>query len=225
MRLPVLAGFVVVVVAAGLGYAIATAPANSSSASSADGNAAGSEHEHHHILGPEVDVPINAATQRELNVQLSEARAAVKDIHTAADALTRGYFPVTVKLAYLGVHYMNPTYVGKPFNPAHPTHLIFANDSPNAALIGLMYYVQKAGAPPVGFVGPNDLWHVHLAACMNGGYMLALDDISSDQCTALGGTMTKLPAPFAHRWMLHAWIVPGQKNPWGLFAHGNPAVT
>lgn len=138
----------------------------------------------------------------------------MQDIHTAADAMERGYVPVTVNLAYLGVHYMNPAYVGKPFDAAHPTHLVFGSD----------YSIDKVGSPPAGFAGPNDLWHRHLQACMNDGFMLALDGISNDQCAGLGGTMTQLGPEFANRWMVHVWVVPGQRNPWGLFANGDPVL-
>ena len=87
-----------------------------------------------------------------------------------------------------------------------------------------MYYIDKVGSPPAGFAGPNDLWHVHLQACMNEGFMLALDDISNDQCAGLGGAMTQLGPEFANRWMVHVWVVPGEKNPWGLFANGDPIL-
>lgn len=36
--------------------------------------------------------------------------------------------------------------------------------------------------------------------------------------------MTSLGPEFRNRWMLHAWVVRGQKNPWGLFANGDPAL-
>jgi hypothetical protein len=233
--LPLIATACVIVLAGGLAWAVASAPDNSnegaavsahvhSGASTADGAHVHADGSSHHHLGPATEVAISAATRRKLDVQLRAARASVQDIRTAADAMARGYSQVTVDLAYLGVHYMNPAYVGKPFDPAHPTHLIFGSDSPDAPLIGLMYYIDKVGSPPAGFAGPNDLWHVHLQACMNEGFMLALDDISPDQCSGLGGTMTPLGAEFANRWMVHVWVVPGQENPWGLFANGDPIL-
>jgi hypothetical protein len=119
---------------------------------------------------------------------------------------------------------MNPSYVGKPFDPAHPTHLIFGSDAPNAPLVGLMYYIFKTGSPPSGFAGPNDVWHVHLQACMNNGFLLALDDISNRACAALGGAMTQLSPEYANRWMVHVWVAPGEESPWGVFANGDPAL-
>jgi hypothetical protein len=234
VSLPVLAAGGVLVVAAGLGFAIASAPESTPSraaapvhvhsATSVDGTS-GDGHTDHSHLGPALEIRItNPATRHKLSTQLAEARAAVKDIHTAADAMARGYVRVTVDLAYLGVHYMNPAYVDQPFKAAHPTHLIFSTDAPDAPLIGLMYYVFRDGGPPAGFAGPNDLWHRHLSACMSDGFMLALDDVTNDQCAGLGGSITVLPEEYKSRWMVHVWVVPGQKNPWGTFANGDPVL-
>jgi hypothetical protein len=234
VSLPLLAAGSILVVAAGLGFAIVSAPESTSSgtaapvhvhsATSGDGTA-GDGHTDHSHLGPALEIRItDPATRRKLDTQLGEARAAVKDIHTAADAMALGYVRVTLDLAYLGVHYMNPAYVGQPFKAAHPTHLIFGTDAPDAPLIGLMYYVHRDGGPPAGFAGPNDLWHRHLTACMSDGFMLALDDVTSDQCAGLGGSLTLLPPEYKSRWMVHVWVVPGQKNPWGTFANGDPVL-
>ena len=87
-----------------------------------------------------------------------------------------------------------------------------------------MYYVDNKGGAPEGFAGPNDVWHTHSAACMSNGIMVALDDISAAQCTKLGGALTPLGRSFANRWMLHVWVVPGEKNPWGTFADGDPVL-
>jgi hypothetical protein len=180
---------------------------------------------HQHVVGVAPEVPItDRGIQRELASQLSAARRSVRGIHTTADARAHGYVPATIDLAYLGVHYVNPELAAKPFDPGHPTHLIFDQDGPGGRLVGLMYYVEHEGGPPDGFAGPNDLWHTHAASCMSNGIMVALDDISSAQCTKLGGAMTLLGAKFANRWMLHVWVVPGEKNPWGLFADGDPVL-
>jgi len=180
---------------------------------------------HQHVVGLATEVPItDAATQRTLARQLAAARRAVRGIHTTADARAHGYVPATVDLGYLGVHYLNPELAAKPFDPARPTHLIFDQDNADGRLVGVMYYVDHKGGAPEGFAGPNDLWHTHAAACMSYGVMVALDDISAAQCTKLGGAMTPLGPTFANRWMLHVWIVPGEKNPWGMFADGDPVL-
>jgi hypothetical protein len=235
VRLPLVAVAGVIVVAGGLGIAVLSAPQTSGTgvaipahvhpgASAGEVSAADGHTDHTH-LGPALEVRItDPETRRRLEGQLAAARRAVKGIRTAADAMALGYVRVTVDLAYLGVHYMHPAYVGAPFDPAHPTHLIFGSDAPEAPLVGLMYYVDRVGRPPSGFAGPNDLWHRHLQACMSDAFMLALDDISNEQCAQLGGAMTRLGPEFANRWMLHVWVVPGEKNPWGTFANGDPAL-
>ena len=132
--------------------------------------------------------------------------------------------PVTLDLAFLGVHYLNPKYLDMPFSPKRPTHLIFDRDGPGGRMIGLMYYIHTPGDAPDGFVGPNDHWHNHRGACMANGLMLALDDVTEQSCTRLGGSLEPLPPSFASRWMLHVWVVPGNVNPWGTFADGNPTL-
>jgi hypothetical protein len=233
ISLPLLAAGGVVVVAAALGVALVSAPTVSNQgiavaahlhSNSVDGVHVHEDGQVHHHLGPALEVRLSPAAQRKLDVQLAAARRAVQGIRTAADATAYGYVRVTVDLAYLGVHYVNPEYVDKPFDPAHPTHLIFGDDSPDAPLIGLMYYVYRESGPPAGFAGPNDQWHVHEQACMGEGIMLALDDVSVDQCASLGGALTLLPPEYKYRWMVHVWVVPGQQNPWGLFANGDPAL-
>jgi hypothetical protein len=179
---------------------------------------------HLHVPGFASEVAVSDDTQRELDAQLAAARRSVKGIVTTADAEARGYVPVTLDLAFLGVHYLKPEYLDRPFAPDRPTHLIFDRDGPEGRLIGLMYYVETGGDAPEGFAGPNDSWHNHQAACMGDGIMLALDDVTTATCSRLGGVVTPLSAEFASRWMVHVWVVPGNTNPWGVFADGNPAL-
>jgi hypothetical protein len=215
LGLTALAVYVMGLLTLGIGVAVASAPDSPSTTPAA----------HQHVIGPATEVPIaDAATRAKLSEQLGEARKAVAGIHTAADAMAQGYKPATIALAFLGTHYLKPEFLDKPFSPSRPTHLIFDSDKPDARLVGLMYYVDAKGGAPDGFAGPNDLWHTHAAACMSNGFMLALDDISSGQCTKLGGAMTPLGPKFANRWMLHVWAVPGEKNPWGMFADGDPVL-
>jgi hypothetical protein len=215
LGLTALAVYVMGILTLGIGVAVASAPSAPSATTPA----------HQHVIGPATEVPItDTATRVKLRQQLDAARKSVAGIHTAADAIARGYKPATIALAFLGTHYLKPEFLNKPFSPSRPTHLIFASDKLDARLVGLMYYVDEKGGPPDGFAGPNDVWHTHAAACMSGGFMLALDDISVGQCTKMGGVMTPLGPKFAHRWMLHVWLVPGEKNPWGMFADGDPAL-
>lgn len=232
-ELPALAAGVVAVAAAALGIAVATAPqAGRQPATASAGTvdaardptaAANEDAEHRHHLGPATEVDLAPRVQRRLDRQLAAARRAVKGIETAADAMARGYRIATVDLPFLGVHYLRRAYLDLPFSPSRPTHLIFPSDAPDAPLVGLMYYIEHDGEPE-GFAGPNDHWHRHLAACLSGGIMIALDDITDELCAEMGGVMTPLPAEYERRWMLHVWAVPGIENPWGMFADGSPAL-
>jgi hypothetical protein len=217
-----------VIVLAGIGGAIVIAldaapPAEPSAGAAISAGATGS---HQHVAGFATEEPVtDATTRRALDRQLAAARSSVAGIRTIADAEAHGYVPVTLDLAFLGVHYLKPDYLKRPFSPDRPTHLIFDRDGPDARLIGLMYYIDtKGGDAPAGFAGPNDHWHNHTAACMANGFMLALDDVTERSCTRLGGALRPLPAGFASRWMLHVWVVPDNTNPWGIFADGNPAL-
>ena len=180
---------------------------------------------HRHVAGFAREEPItDAAIRRTLQRQLAYARESVGGIRTTTDAAAHGYLPVTLDLAYLGVHYLKPALLEPPFSPRRPTHLIFDREGPEGRLIGLMYYVETDGDAPAGFAGPNDHWHVHETACMSNGIMLALDDVTDTASARLGGALVPLPRNFANRWMLHVWVVPGNTNPWGTFADGNPAL-
>ncbi len=211
----------------GLSFAVVLTidAAPSSGDTTAVASATGNGQTHQHVVGLAGEIPItDRDTRRLLADQLAAARRSVRGIHTTADARAHGYLPATVDLGYLGVHYLNPELAAKPFDPARPTHLIFDQDNAQGRLVGLMYYVDNKGGAPEGFAGPNDVWHTHSAACMSNGIMVALDDISAAQCTKLGGALTPLGRSFANRWMLHVWVVPGEKNPWGTFADGDPVL-
>jgi hypothetical protein len=225
VHLGVMALIGVVVLAAGAAILLTldAAPRAGSDAGATVAAAASDPHEH--IAGFALEEPVtDADTRRELRRQLAVARESVHGIVTTQDAVARGYVPVTLDLAFLGVHYLNPDYLEMPFSPERPTHLIFDRDGPDGRVLGLMYYIDTAGRAPDGFAGPNDHWHNHRAACMANGLMLAIDDVTVGSCTRLGGSLEPLPDKFASRWMLHAWVVRGYTNPWGVFADGNPAL-
>jgi hypothetical protein len=224
LGLVALAVVVLVAVGGAIVIALDAAPRAESSAGAAVSAEAGDAHQH--VAGFATEEPVtDPATRRTLARQLAAARSSVAGIRTTADAEAHGYRPVTLDLAFLGVHYLNPDHLERPFSPHRPTHLIFDRDGPEGRLIGIMYYIDtKGGDAPAGFAGSNDHWHNHTAACMADGFMLALDDVTERTCTRLGGALEPLPRNFASRWMLHVWVVPGNANPWGTFADGNPAL-
>jgi hypothetical protein len=180
-----------------------------------------------HPIGFEAQEPIDTDTRRELRHQLAVARKSVDGIRTIADAEAHGYVAATLDLAYSGVHYVKPEYLDLPFSPKRPTHLIFDTLGPEGRLVGLMYFINtgdSGGDAPDGFAGPNDVWHNHTAACLDGIFMIALDDVTEGACNKMGGNLELLPPDYTTRWMVHVWVVPGMGNPWGVFAHGNPAL-
>jgi hypothetical protein len=97
--------------------------------------------------------------------------------------------------------------------------LIATDRSSSARIIAVAYYVLgDTPVPPDGFAGDNDHWHEHAGICTVGDRLVS-GDFGSDPvaCKKVGGVLGK-----ADGWMLHAWIVPGDANPDGVFATENP---
>ena len=74
----------------------------------------------------------------------------------------------------------------------------------------------------VGFAGPNDLWHTHHQFCISRdtGLVLGAERISDQKCAAAGGENVGLQ----RNWMMHAWVVPGWENGWGIFSGEHPGL-
>jgi hypothetical protein len=108
------------------------------------------------------------------------------------------------------------------FEPERPAQLLYGGDGDDAHLVALSYFVVSHG-PPEGFAGPNDQWHQHLGLCFRDAVNLGLVTrvgFTVVQCHERGGTVLD----GRDLWMLHAWVVPGYPNPWGVFASTNPRV-
>ncbi len=146
---------------------------------------------------------------------------------TVADAVAAGYVPAGGFAPETGAHYQQlrvPSDIGADgqINANDPASLIFDGNSPSSRIVGLMYE-SLAGSQPQGFAGPNDHWHRHSNVCVKfaaGGIQIpfaADSDVTSKQCTAVGGTFMKKTI-----WMVHAWVVPSWESPLGVFSHNNP---
>src|SRR5439155_18023187 len=106
----------------------------------------------------------------------------------------------------------------------HPTAWIYDGTKPDSPVAGLFYnaYVKDPG----GFIGPNDVWHIHRNICIKmaeGAIQAPLGadrDVTAAQCSAIRGIFIKQTG-----FLLHVWVVPGYEDSQGLFAHLNPAVT
>ncbi|MDQ1445086.1 MAG: hypothetical protein QOI20_1550 [Acidimicrobiaceae bacterium] len=179
--------------------------------------------EGHFHRGSVPQQPIDAGTRLVLAGQQALARAAAARYPTVADATRSGYRLSTGYTPCIGAHFTNIGLVAR-FDPAAPSELLFDGTTPSAKLVGLSYLVYHPGGAPVGFAGPNDVWHQHNA---NGGLCFSADGVviageqaSARECAALGGAKREL----TDVWMLHEWVVPGWECSWDVFAPECPEL-
>jgi hypothetical protein len=98
--------------------------------------------------------------------------------------------------------------------------LLYNGTNPTSRIVGLSY-ASIGDAPPEGFVGPNDVWHVHPGLCMLGGLVVGIDGTPEDLCTSIGGNIN---TQLGDMWMMHLWQVPGFESGWGLFSAENDKI-
>ena len=176
----------------------------------------------HGERGVQVQQVLGATERATLEAQMRAARTVVDQFPTVAAAEAAGYHKSTAYVPCIGAHYTN---VGKVavFDPAAPSELLYGGTDPDSKIVGLSYLVYHRGGPPDGFAGPNDHWHQHNdngGLCMKGGVVIGGESVTEKECEARGGRKQALD----DIWMVHAWVVPGNANPWGLFADGIPAL-
>jgi hypothetical protein len=187
---------------------------------------------------PTEEVPLDAATQAELDRQLAVTRTLVQRYPTVGAAEAAGYRRAGPFSPGLGAHYMEPITAGNLPGGGTPTTgllsdeqllhplLVFNGVTPEAELVGFMYMARGSTTAPDGFAGPNDVWHYHTNVCVSfgsGGVDVPLGadrDVTAEQCQAVGG---RLIPNTGH--MAHLWSVPGWENPEGLFGELNPKIT
>lgn len=185
---------------------------------------------HHHEI---VEFELHPTTQKLLDEQLEVTRSIARRYPTVAHAEAAGYRRAGPYAPGLGAHYI--TYGAAEMNAdgivdgedlKHPLAIIYDGTDPDSKVAGFMYYSMSA-TEPVGFVGPNDVWHYHENICLTFGPNGQIDaplgadnDATAAQCAAVGGTMVA-----ATQWMVHVWSVPGYDNvDGGVFAEVNPAL-
>ena len=177
-------------------------------------------------------VPLDAATQRELDAQLAVTREVAGRYPTVQDALDAGYFRAGPYVPGIGAHFLrldgstlNPDGVMDRADLENPLALIYTSTAPGAELAGFMYYSMAAAAPE-GFAGPNDVWHFHEQLCM----VRSGDQIdfpfgpdraaTPEQCSSVGGMLID-----QSQWMVHVWSVPGwDRFDGGVFAEVHPGL-
>jgi hypothetical protein len=152
------------------------------------------------------------------STQVHAAARAACSLRTPADAERAGYVRSSFNTQGVGIHWTNWRLVNAPFDPARPSMLLYgATGDGQLSLFGFSYWTRSA-RPPAGFPGAADAWHRHYGLCFNAQGQLETEALRApSRCagTWLNGT---------DLWMLHAWIVPGSSNMWGLFAPLNPAL-
>jgi hypothetical protein len=166
--------------------------------------------------GAEPAIAVAGSDRATLANQLRTASDAACRLRTPDDARRAGYVRSSNYSEGVGTHWINWGLVDAPFDPARPAMLLYAPRQGTTRLVGFSYWVR---APTVeGFAGNADTWHRHSGLCFDPTGMLVRENVwARTQCagTWLNGS---------DLWMLHAWIVPGDPNPWGVFASLNPTL-
>jgi hypothetical protein len=173
----------------------------------------------HGRAGAEPPITLDRTDTIALGQQLEAAIAVACRLRTQPDAARAGYVLSSTYNEGVGTHWTNWNLVNQPFDPTKPSMLLFAPHDGTVQLVGFSYWVRSSDPDgPAGFTGSADHWHRHLGLCLDGRGMVQRENVqTARECagTWLNGS---------DLWMLHAWIVPGAANGWGLFAPLNPAL-
>ena len=171
-----------------------------------------------HEWRPVNEQPLSPADRQVFDQQWAEAVAASLNLTTPAQATAAGYSQAAPFNVGVGTHWIKWSLVGRPFDPATPSMLLFDGvPGRQIRLVGFSYWVES-DREPVGFAGPNDRWHRHSGLCFTTDGWLAQQDVRSRKgCKGYWLSGKNL-------WMLHAWVVPGAPNRWGRFAPVNPSL-
>ena len=164
---------------------------------------------HEHAMTPE--------EQKTFDAQLAVAAGAVPRLDTLEEVKAEGYAQGSGVTDGSGAHWIKWSLVDRPFDPANPSMLLFdeLERGKGPELIAFSYWVASTEAPE-GFAGDTDQWHRHLGVCFENGWI-------KDENTLRGAC----PGDWVNGmdlWMLHAWVVPGVENVYGLFHNVNPLL-
>jgi hypothetical protein len=177
------------------------------------------EHSGHGQPGPQPAIAVNGSIGAALASEMRAAEQVACALRTPEAARRAGYVLSSSYDEGIGTHWTNWGLVDAPFDPTRPSMLLYGPRLGETQLVGFSYWV-RTGDPhgPAGFAGPSDRWHRHYGMCFDGNMVLARENVRSpvlcDGTYLNGGDM----------WMLHAWVVPGAANVWGLFAPLNPQL-
>ncbi len=174
--------------------------------------------EHMHMGSEHEMVELSPAEAEELKAQLALATAAASRYNTAEEASSAGYVPISPYVDGVGSHWTKWSLVDQPFDIERPSQLLFEEIRSGAGpeLVGFSYWVLS-DEEPEGFVGMSDQWHRHLGLCFENNMLLTEGNADASTCDGdwINGD---------NIWMLHAWIVPGMENRFGVFHSVNPLL-
>jgi hypothetical protein len=191
-------------------------PGAAASAAAAASASAGLSHSEH---GPAPQSALSSGDQTALVSELACAQRTAEALSTPEAASAAGYVQASSFVAGVGEHWIDWRAVGKPFDPARPSMLLFGvvRHGQPPELVGLSYWVGSATVPD-GFAGSNDQWHQHSGLCFQNGWLASQGPFATkDGCTGAWVDGRDL-------WMLHVWVAPDLPNRWGTFAVLNPAL-
>jgi hypothetical protein len=173
----------------------------------------------HGHRGPVPFTPLDASTRVTFSSQVSKSNAVVAKYPTVADAEAGGWRRVTPYVPCIAAHYLKGSALTNPFDPSEPEILLYDGTKPDSKIVGLSYLAfNTKEAPPEGFAGSNDPWHVHEYLCIGRGGVLGDTNVNEADCKARGGNREYL----GNLWMMHMWNVAGWDSRWGLFSSEHP---
>jgi hypothetical protein len=168
--------------------------------------------------------PLSWEDCRLLSNQLDALLGTVHGLGTRAQGEAAGWREVGEYVPGLGTHHIKDFSSLRTFDPAKPAFLIYGGEGPDAPLVGMAYYHPAGTNPPAGFAGTNDWWHLHTKICVgpNGEDLAGGEEISDEECAALGGTNRSLGG--AGHWLLHVWVAPNYQTRFDVFVSGHPCL-
>jgi hypothetical protein len=99
--------------------------------------------------------------------------------------------------------------------------------------VGVAYTFFGGDTPPEAYAGGNDWWHLHTRVCIGpkGDVLAGAEEVSDEQCAAMGGKNRNLggfpgtsAGPNAGIWLLHVWMAPPYEYRPDIFVSGHPCL-
>ena len=176
-------------------------------------------HSGHGKAGPAPAITVRGADEKALASELRAASLVACELRTPADAQRAGYVLSANFDQGVGSHWTNWNLVDAPFDATRPSMLLYGPRLGVTQLVGFSYWVRTSDPDgPGGFTGSADQWHRHYGLCFAQTGLLEREDVN-DPTTCNGVYLNG-----GDIWMLHAWVVPGAANVWGVFAPLNPQL-